>query len=62
MTPTTTLVPGFNNVEQVATAATELSTAASSVSDNAAHANRMAKATMQVIENSARSLASRQYK
>ncbi|MFA0016169.1 methyl-accepting chemotaxis protein [Vibrio lentus] len=44
---------GFNNVEQVATAATELSAAASSVSDNAAHADRMAKATMQVIENSA---------
>ncbi|ULN64885.1 methyl-accepting chemotaxis protein [Vibrio gigantis] len=44
---------GFNNVEQVATAATELSAAASSVSDNAAHADRMAKATMQVIESSA---------
>ncbi|MFA0162417.1 methyl-accepting chemotaxis protein [Vibrio splendidus] len=44
---------GFNNVEQVATAATELSAAASSVSDNAAHADRMAKATMQVIETSA---------
>jgi len=44
---------GFNNVEQVAAAANELSAAASSVSDNAAHADRMAKATMTVIENSA---------
>jgi len=47
---------GFKDVEQVATAATELSATATEVSGSAAHADEMAQATMEVVDDGARVL------
>ncbi|NUW68035.1 methyl-accepting chemotaxis protein [Vibrio coralliilyticus] len=44
---------GFRDVEQVSTAACELSSTASEVSNSAAHADKMAKATMDVVNSGA---------